>query len=239
MQVIYYDYMDKIIKVCKKHGELTENQIYFRKKRTPECKECVKIRQEKYYEWKFPNREPKKTLPEGMVKDCKYHGLLTKEETYSKKDHRNSHWIIISCKYCKKEYAEKNKEKISERLREKGKVDRKLNPEKYKLRQRKYLKKFRDIISKKRIIRKYKISIQEYDKMFLEQDNKCYICKKEETKINTRGDKNRTSRLSLDHCHLSGKVRKLLCHNCNIMIGASKESIETLENAIKYLGEFK
>jgi len=43
------------------------------------------------------------------------------------------------------------------------------------------------------------------------------------------------SSLCLDHNHLSNKVREFLCFDCNTMIGNFKESIETIESAIKYL----
>lgn len=44
--------------------------------------------------------------------------------------------------------------------------------------------------------------------------------------------------LHVDHCHTTGKIRGLLCHQCNVLLGASKDSITTLQNAIKYLGEY-
>lgn len=39
----------------------------------------------------------------------------------------------------------------------------------------------------------------------------------------------------VDHCHTSGEVRGILCRTCNQGIGLLKESIKSLENAIKYL----
>jgi hypothetical protein len=39
----------------------------------------------------------------------------------------------------------------------------------------------------------------------------------------------------VDHCHTTGKVRALLCHNCNIALGLLKESVPTLEAMVKYL----
>jgi hypothetical protein len=45
-------------------------------------------------------------------------------------------------------------------------------------------------------------------------------------------------RLHVDHDHKNGKVRKLLCSNCNRMLGCAKESIEILNNAIQYLNEY-
>jgi hypothetical protein len=39
----------------------------------------------------------------------------------------------------------------------------------------------------------------------------------------------------VDHCHSTGKIRGVLCAQCNAAIGLMSDSIEILENAIKYL----
>lgn len=41
--------------------------------------------------------------------------------------------------------------------------------------------------------------------------------------------------MHIDHCHTTGKIRGALCSNCNMSIGGFKESISSLEKAIKYL----
>lgn len=42
-------------------------------------------------------------------------------------------------------------------------------------------------------------------------------------------------KLVVDHCHSSGVVRGLLCHNCNRALGLLKDSTRNLESAIRYL----
>jgi hypothetical protein len=88
--------------------------------------------------------------------------------------------------------------------------------------------------------RKYKLKIlyglteEDYERMLKEQDGVCGICKKEEAaKSNTGYTKN----LAVDHCHHTGKIRGLLCHNCNIAIGKLKDDVSLLESALKYLKE--
>ena len=39
----------------------------------------------------------------------------------------------------------------------------------------------------------------------------------------------------IDHDHISGEVRGILCHNHNLMIGYAHEDIAILESAIRYL----
>ena len=72
----------------------------------------------------------------------------------------------------------------------------------------------------------YGITPEEYDQM-LEEQNGCGICGK------------KFSSYHVDHCHDTGKVRGILCHNCNIMLGHSFDDITTLTNAITYLARSK
>ena len=80
--------------------------------------------------------------------------------------------------------------------------------------------------------RLFGISIEKFDKMLKEQNYVCAICFQKETNL-------KRENLSVDHCHKTGKVRGLLCSNCNHGIGMLKDNIGILENAIKYLKETK
>jgi hypothetical protein len=73
----------------------------------------------------------------------------------------------------------------------------------------------------------HKISIDDYEKMLVEQDYKCYCCSVEHS-ILKKG-------LFVDHCHATGKVRGLLCNSCNSALGYAKDNIDVLTNMIKYL----
>lgn len=42
-------------------------------------------------------------------------------------------------------------------------------------------------------------------------------------------------KLSVDHDHKTGRVRGLLCNNCNLALGNAKDSVETLRRLIGYL----
>lgn len=80
--------------------------------------------------------------------------------------------------------------------------------------------------------RNYGITLDDFNLMLTTQNNKCRICNQEERHKNKKI-------LSVDHCHESGKVRGLLCHRCNVILGLIKENTNVLENAISYLKENK
>ena len=40
---------------------------------------------------------------------------------------------------------------------------------------------------------------------------------------------------SIDHCHVTGKIRGVLCRNCNVALGHFKDSRLHLKAALTYL----
>jgi hypothetical protein len=89
-----------------------------------------------------------------------------------------------------------------------------------------YSRKNRHVQRSARLKREFNITIAQYDEMLKNQDGHCAICG------NGRGKR----RLAVDHNHVTGEVRGLLCSNCNVGIGSFKENKETLKRAIGYLG---
>lgn len=82
-----------------------------------------------------------------------------------------------------------------------------------------------------RLKRVYGISLEQYNEMFQKQNGCCAICLQPETRIFA----GKISLLAVDHCHISGKIRALLCDNCNKGLGHFKDNQQVLRNAIKYL----
>jgi len=75
--------------------------------------------------------------------------------------------------------------------------------------------------------RNFGISESEYNTMLKTQNNCCAICGIDRKAI--------TKDFAIDHCHSTGKIRGLLCSNCNIGIGMFNDNIDVLNKAIKYL----
>ncbi len=73
---------------------------------------------------------------------------------------------------------------------------------------------------------KYRISEKDFERMFRSQNGACAICES----VSLSG-----KRLHIDHNHVTGKVRGLLCQPCNHMIGNAKEAMIILYKAADYL----
>jgi len=73
----------------------------------------------------------------------------------------------------------------------------------------------------------YRLTHLQYQNLLVEQDNQCQICGVEPDPDGKR--------LAVDHCHTTGRIRGLLCSNCNTAIGLLYDNKELLQNAINYL----
>jgi hypothetical protein len=109
------------------------------------------------------------------------------------------------------------------------------NPEKKLLSSKNYVKnnpeKVKLVKHKSMLKAKYNISLEDKAKMLDSQDGKCKICKNTIELI--------SKNTHVDHCHKTGKVRSLLCHPCNTMIGLSGENPEILRLGADYIESFE
>lgn len=74
----------------------------------------------------------------------------------------------------------------------------------------------------------YGITLSDYNAMLNAQGGVCAICKQP---CKTR------RRLAVDHNHVTGKVRGLLCNACNNELGRFVDSSEILKAALDYINE--
>lgn len=79
------------------------------------------------------------------------------------------------------------------------------------------------------LMRKYNLLWEKYQEMIIKQSNLCAICGQSNSSGPLPGQ------LVVDHCHVSGKVRELLCDLCNRGLGSFKDDAELLNRAISYL----
>lgn len=94
---------------------------------------------------------------------------------------------------------------------------RKANPEKAR-------EAVRQSYKRNRLSQVYGIDRTEYEAMLEKQKGKCPICTK------------RLRRPSIDHCHITGKVRGVLCRHCNSSLSVFEKDPSAVDRLISYLG---
>lgn len=77
----------------------------------------------------------------------------------------------------------------------------------------------------------FNISLNDYNKILKKQNGVCAIC----GLLESRKTVNTSYTLAIDHDHITGKVRGLLCHRCNLGLGQFKDTTVLLQKAIEYL----
>ena len=115
----------------------------------------------------------------------------------------------------KQRYYKNNAESIKEKVAKHNK----LNPEKRKL-----------VVKKSWIKCTYGIVYEDYLSMHREQEYKCKICERHADEFK-KG-------LVVDHNHKTGKVRALLCTNCNSQLHVL-ENKELYDKYMNYLNSYK
>lgn len=129
-----------------------------------------------------------------------------------------------SCKVCTKASSARRAKEQPGRVREQANGRRKrwrrrLTPEAKREFDRKY--------NLRRALRVCGITMERYEAMLADQGGLCAICK--------GAPFGKGERLHIDHDHKSGKVRALLCGNCNTALGLLDDDPDTFSAAIEYL----
>lgn len=124
----------------------------------------------------------------------------------------------------RKEYRKKWSFLNKDKLIEQGRIWKKANREKVTLQARlRYRKNKQKELDRIRF-NKYGITGDEFRVKLKQQGLKCPICNRDITK-----------NLSVDHDHLTGKIRGLICNNCNLAMGNADDSPERLRALADYL----
>ncbi len=91
-----------------------------------------------------------------------------------------------------------------------------------------------DMYRDKDLRKNFGIDLTEYRRMLLAQGGVCAICKQPEMAQRN----GRAKWLAVDHDHVTGAVRGLLCSNCNPMIGYGKDDPARLRAGAEYLEDW-
>jgi len=134
---------------------------------------------------------------------------------YFYQDLRNKNGLMSACKECLKQESKQYRLQHQEQIRKRKKIHNKQFPNI----RRGY--KFKNL---------YGITFDQYNLMFEKQNGCCAICGKSESEFKKR--------LYVDHGHETGKVRGLLCCNCNFKLSVIEDK-EFFEKANSYLKKGK
>lgn len=122
----------------------------------------------------------------------------------------------------------KNPEKV------KASMDRYVHSEKGRAsRKRVQANRSKSAIRRREIYGKYGLTTETFSELVGKQLNRCGICKRQMTM-----QPKRPNTCNIDHDHATGKVRGLLCGNCNRMIGLGRDDLKVLQGAVMYLEGF-
>lgn len=143
---------------------------------------------------------------------CKFCGLEKPETDFVKAGRR--------CATCVKKWHSEHYQKpeIKARHREQGKQWRAANREKQ-----------REMDLKSRLKNKYGMTLERYNELLALQKGKCAICG------STSPKRKGALGFFVDHCHVTDKVRGLLCHRCNLAVGWMEDNSALVNSVCTYL----
>jgi len=147
-------------------------------------------------------------------KDCKQ--ILPSSKFYKASTYARGY--DYSCKEC-----------IKERKNAWNRKSWNINKDKYNKNRKEYFKLNPEKQRANNLKSTYGITVERYDEMYKKQGGICSICGWVPTNVGRFG------KLCVDHCHSTNKLRGLLCHQCNLMIGIAKDKQDILLKGIDYL----
>jgi len=134
------------------------------------------------------------------------------------------------CKSCYDGWLKKNNPEYKQRQESTTTKWARLNPEKTKVYQaRRKAKDKADPLYKEKqrnkLLKRYGLNNESYAALLAKQDNSCALCFRQPEK----------TRFHVDHDHETGKVRGILCHQCNWYLGTVDEDPQILERIKIYI----
>ena len=157
---------------------------------------------------------------------CKTEYPATREYFYKQKDGKFE--LHSHCKKCflkkQKQYYQQNRKKLLQQKKkysqtEKGKAAYRRAGKKY------YAKNYR----KRHLKKHYNMTLREYFELFENQNGCCAICNTPQFEL--------SKILFVDHNHVTGKIRGLLCCKCNTGLGWYEGNVEYMLNYMEKYNE--
>lgn len=140
---------------------------------------------------------------------------VSKEVSFFGLCSRSRDRLKSACKLCTNEMGRVCEKKHSAARRVQRKTYRSLHKDKFKS----YRK-------RANLIYNYGMTVENFNQMSLTQKNRCAVC-------------NQIKKLVVDHCHTTGKIRGLLCQQCNSGLRYFKDSLYNLTSAYRYIFQFE
>ncbi len=195
-------------------------------------KKCSQCKVEKD-ESEFNKSSKEKSGLKSNCRECqsereraRYHKNPEKKAEYQRKNKERIRAYMWGdhMKKWSKEYRTKNRERLTEYTREYRMKD----PQRHNTYMRDYYRKNPEKLKNQHCLACHGITYQKKSEMIEAQGFKCLICGID---LRTLPD----IQTHIDHNHVTGEIRSILCHGCNTAIGLMKEDIQILNNAIQYI----
>ena len=142
---------------------------------------------------------------------CSKCGIVKDVSEFSKRPSRKRGYQY-ACKECMRGYRESRKEEVKEY-------------------NSKYYGSNKDRLNSYMKFWKYGITPQQFNLLFESQGGCCAICGRHQSEFKQS--------LCIDHCHITGTIRGLLCTDCNRGIGGLQDKPNVCLKAHKYLSAFE
>jgi len=203
---------------CSKCGVYKPHNEFYRRKKGMICIECEKIQKKQY---------------RMTHKRCSKCGKYKSTSDFSADNCQRS-GLHPSCKDCVALYGKKRRmtdAEIAESKRVRARKYYWQNKEKHKQRSREYHKNNREILRLKSRCKNVGITVEQFRDMFSSHNGNCDICGVSQSDL--------TKPLYIDHDHVDGGIRGLLCPNCNSMLGHARDNLDILVAGFQYLVNHK
>jgi hypothetical protein len=173
-------------------------------------------RERKAADWKAGRIRPRLRSPEARARD-KAHRAERRKTNYAE---------VIAVERAN------HQRNIASRM-EQNRVYRAANRDRLLIYQRERGALLRDDSREKKLIKIYGMTADDYALRLAAQNGVCAICRGAERLRDKRTGELR--RMAVDHDHVSGSVRGLLCATCNTLLGRARDGVAILQAAIAYL----